>query len=350
VAPTPEARLSVPLYALVKFLEFPLQGWARFRLGLDDSEEDDVMAREDEPFETALRDKTLLLRRVLLDAAARRVPLEAAYDAEIEQRALRGQGPSGVFARGERANHLATLETWREKLADDGVTLDGIEIHRFGRAGEHARADAVHPALSLDVDVVDHAGVARIVRVEITGRTMPMGAGAASSLALLARANEEKDNDWARADRARIAVRAFVDHAVLSASGVAPDRAHHASVIVATSDEPVCERRVFAPLSRDGATVWLRGVVRDLLAESHAYFLPCEAVFAHAASEPQDDISDWVERARGRMGDSDERSGLRSAYGPVPRVREYPAPDGATIDAIVVRRFGPILDATAEDT
>jgi exodeoxyribonuclease V gamma subunit len=40
-------RISVPMYALVKFLEFPLQGWARFRVGLDEVDEDDVMARED---------------------------------------------------------------------------------------------------------------------------------------------------------------------------------------------------------------------------------------------------------------------------------------------------------------
>jgi exodeoxyribonuclease V gamma subunit len=348
-APPPEARLSIPLYAIVKFLEFPLQGWARFRLGLDEAEDDDVMAREDEPFETALRDKTVLLRRVLLDAASRRVSLEEAYDAEIEQRALRGQGPSGVFARGERENHLAALETWRACLEADGVPLEAIETHRFGRAGEHARADAVHPALALDVDVVDRAGVSRIVRVEVTGRTMPMGAAAASSLALLARPNEERDNDWARADRERVALRAFVDHAVLSASGVAADSPHEAIVVVATSDDPVNERRRFPPLSRDRATVWLRGVVRDLLAEAHPYFLPCEAIFARRVSDPTAPLVDWIERARARVGESDERSGLRSVYGPVPRVREYPAPDEPLAQAIVDRRFGPLLESPEED-
>jgi exodeoxyribonuclease V gamma subunit len=347
--PTPEVRLSVPIYALVKFLEFPLQGWARFRLGLDESEDDDVMAREDEPFETALREKTMLLRRVLLDAAARRVGLEQAYDEEIEQRALRGQGPSGVFARGERANHLTTLETWRTELAAHGVALDAIEVHRFGRAGEHAKADAVHPPLALDVDVVDEAGVARVVRVDVTGRTMPMGAGAASSLALLARANEDKDNDWARADRARVALRAFVDHAVLSATGVAADRRHEALVVVATNEATVLEEQSFAPLSRDRATVWLRSLVRDLLGGPHAYFLPCEALFVRARTEPESAVVDWIERARARLGDTEDRSGLRSVYGPVPRVREYPSPDEATARAIVARRFGPLLEDPAGD-
>ncbi|HEX3344992.1 MAG TPA: exodeoxyribonuclease V subunit gamma, partial [Polyangiaceae bacterium] len=92
--PLGDGRVVVPMYAIVKFLELPLQGWARFRLGLDDQEDEDVMARENEPFETELRKETLLLREVMLEAAARGEPLEAAYDAKVRERELRGRGPS----------------------------------------------------------------------------------------------------------------------------------------------------------------------------------------------------------------------------------------------------------------
>jgi exodeoxyribonuclease V gamma subunit len=267
------------------------------------------------------------------------VSLEAAYDAAIHERELRGQGPSGLFARGERANHLATLETWRDELAAHGVPLGAVEVHRFGRGGEHSKADAVHPPLWLDVDVVDGRGVARIVRVELTGRTMPMGPAGATSVALLARAREEKD-DWGQADRERIALRAFVDHAVLSALGVAADRVHDALVVIATGDGTQCDRLPFGALSRDEATMWLRAVTRDLLAGPHAYFLPCEAILARQRAAPSSAIVDWLERARGRLGDADDRGSLRSAYGPVPRVREYAAPDESTARAMADRRFG----------
>jgi exodeoxyribonuclease V gamma subunit len=345
VAPAPEARLTIPLHAILKFLEFPLQGWARFRLGLDDAEDDDVMVREDEPFETVARERTVLLRRIFFEALSTGAPLAAAYDAEIERRALRGEGPSGVFARGERANHLRALETWGSVLEAQSVPLDRIEQQRFGRAGEHAKADAVHPALSLDLDIVDGGGVTRVLRVEITGRTMPLGALGTTSLALLARPNEDA-GEWARADRARMALRGFIDHVVLAASGTAAERAHDALVVIATDEAPCVERRRFASIPRERALGWLRTIVRDLLSGTHAYFLPCEAVFAQAASETAGRLAEWIEKARARIGDEDGPKAVRSTYGPVPRVRDYPAP--ADAEAIVARRFGPLLETWSE--
>src|ERR1019366_3275933 len=112
-------------------------GWAKFRLGLDEQEDDDVMARESEPFETDLREETLLLRQVMLEAAARGEKLEPAYDAVVRGRELRGHGPSGVFATGERGDHLRALHTWEKALAEHEVPYEAIELYRFGGAGEH---------------------------------------------------------------------------------------------------------------------------------------------------------------------------------------------------------------------
>ena len=103
------------------FSNFPLQGWARFRVGLDERDEDDPMDREDEPFETDIRRETVFLREVLLDSVvAQQRSIEDAYDRAVRGRELRGAGPSGVFARGERGPHLETLVSWRDELAARG--------------------------------------------------------------------------------------------------------------------------------------------------------------------------------------------------------------------------------------
>jgi exodeoxyribonuclease V gamma subunit len=336
----PEGRVVVPLFAIVKFLEFPLQGWARFRVGLDERDEGDPMDREDEPFETDVRRETVFLREVLLDCVARRCTLEEAYDSAVRGRELRGAGPSGVFAQGERASHLETLSSWRDEIEARGEPVDAIEVYRFGRAGEHAPAGRVFDAVTLDVDVVDAGGVQRIFRVEIGGRTLPMGAGARTSITLTKRAKEKWDDPWVSAERERAALRAFVDHAVLSASGVAADRPHASVIVVRTPEGRASERVSFEALTRDEASVWLRAVVRELLQGPHAYFFPCEAIFVRAARDPEGSVTRWLEEARDLLGDAEGALALRSAYGPVSRPHDYAAPDEERARAMIGARFG----------
>ena len=52
-------------------------------------------------------------------------------------------------------------------------------------------------------------------------------------------------------------------------------------IVVATPDGPRTERISLPALVRDKAIVWLRGLVQELLAGSHDYFFPFEAVFVH---------------------------------------------------------------------
>jgi exodeoxyribonuclease V gamma subunit len=368
IAPLPErprpteGRVAVSMYALVKFLEFPLHGWARFRVGLDEVEEDDALAREDEPFETGARHETMLLRGVFFAAAAKG-SMDEAYDDVVRERELRGTGPTGIFAHGERTEHLAALEAWSGRLAEHRVAPGSIEVHRFGRAGEHATADHAHPPLIVEVDVSDAAGITRIARVEIAGRTLPLGripAPAASAPAMpggatpaqaprgvsitLSRRAKESQGEWTRADRQRAVLRAFVDHAVLSASGVAEGRAHASLAVIATPEGALAERISFAPLSRSEATVWLRGLVRELLTGSHTYFLPAEAVLVWHGKRREGPLVKWLEAARDLL-DGDGPPALRSAYGPVPRPHDYPIPEEDAARAMVATRFGAIFDA-----
>ena len=246
-----------------------------------------------------------------------------------------------MFALGERGEHLATLATWREQLTERQIPPDRLELHRFGRAGEHSRADHTHPALTFDVDL-DDGGVTRLVRVEVTGRTLPVGAGGAVSVTLSKRANEGND-EWSAAGRRRLALRAFLDHAVLAAAGIATPSEHASVAIIATREEPVVDDYAFAPLSRDAATAWLRGVVRELLGAPHTYFMPCEAVFVHRKREVGTSLARVIEEeARDKLR-GDGPPALRSVYGPVPRPQEYALPDGATAAAMVELRFSPFF-------
>jgi exodeoxyribonuclease V gamma subunit len=350
VAAAVDGRVTVPMYAIVKFLEMPLQGWASFRLGLDETESEDLAARESEPFETDPRDETLILRDVMLAAAQTGCSLEEAYDSAVRDRELRGLGPSGVFARGERADALRALETWKRELEQRGVGLGSLVMHRFGRAGEHARPARAHEAVVIEVDVPDASGKVHHVRAEIQGRTLPVGARAdgAVSVTLAKRANEAPKEEWARAGRKRSTLRSFVDHAVLAASGE-PLGPCDGLVVVASQDGPVPQEMHFRPLTPDAAKSWLRGVVRELLGAPHAYFLPCEAVFVRSEREGEPPATAIVEEARDKLRGGDGPPALRSAYGPVPRPQEYPIPDEATAREMIERRFGPLLPGDQED-
>ena len=333
-------RVQVPVHAILKFLEFPLQGWARFRVGLDEIEDDDSMDREDELFETAARDATTFLRGVLGASIAQGCPVEHAYDEAVRARELRGAGPSGLFAAGERGSHLAALATWRGELEALGLPIAGIQVHRFGRGGEHSAVDQVHDALSIDVDVLGPTGVTTLVRVEIGGRTLPMAGDLAESLSLFKRANEGKD-EWAVAGRERSALRAFLDHALLSASGVAAGRSHWLGRRRRHERGSGHRSRAVPAPSRRMTRVALRGVVRDLLQDTHAYFLPCEALLVHGRGPAGAPLSPTIERARELLGRSDGAPALRSAFGPVPRAHLFPAPTEAEARAIADRRLGP---------
>ena len=335
-----DGRVAVPVHAIVKFLEFPLQGWARFRVGLDEIDDDDPSTREDEPFETDVRREVVFLREVLLESVARQCSLEQAYDDAVRGRELRGAGPSGLFARGERDPHLETLAAWRDQLESSGEPIAAIEVARFGRAGEHARAGKVWDAVALDVDVVDPAGVTHVRRVEIGGRTLPLGAGAGASITLIKRPKQKWDDVWVEAERDRAVLRSFLDHALLSASGVAADVPHSSLIVTSTPAGSKSERVAFQPLSRDEASVWLRGVVRELFQGPHAYFFPCEALFVHARRDPAGPVGPWLEEARAVLGDAEGALALRSAYGPVPRPQDYPAPDEERARAMIASRFG----------
>src|SRR5262249_26248114 len=58
--------ISMPIAAIRRFLECPLQGSARYQLGMRDDDDEDLTARDDEPFQTSKLDLMIGLRELFL--------------------------------------------------------------------------------------------------------------------------------------------------------------------------------------------------------------------------------------------------------------------------------------------
>ena len=131
-------------------------------------------------------------------------------------------------------------------------------------------------------------------------------------------------------------LRACVNQMLLTAAGV---------------DAPLLKKAVFCGLDKEGqptsrtiavtaptkkqAHNWLSAMAEDLMGQAHAYFLPVEAVLKGGG------VPDSVYAALVAMR-LDEKAGS-SAYGPVPGALDYPLPDKNQLDAILTRRFAPLL-------
>jgi hypothetical protein len=220
--------------------------------------------------------------------------------------------------------------------------VDSLAVHRFGRGAEHAGSEVVHDALAFEIDVLE-GGTRRILSAEVTGRTLPLGSRETAVVTLAKRVDDGGD-EWALATRRRTLLRALVDHAVLCAGQGGGEAERSSLIVIATPDGPRTERIRLAPWTRDGALLWLRTVVRDLLGAKHDYFFPYEAVLVQRQRGDETPLSEVLREARDKLRDGRAPLPLRSAYGPVPRPQEYRIPGEEEARAMVSRRFGPLFD------
>lgn len=336
----PVVRLS--LRALRDFLLCPLQAWARHRLRLpEEGAGADPLEREDEVFAHGDPGRSGLLQSVLRDgllAATTADAAPAAIVAAYERRALRaelaGETPTGLFGAHQRANDLAVLRAWHENLAralGDGGAL-GARPVRFGAAVDaEGGAEVALPTLALDVDLP----TGEQVRVELHGATRLV---TADRKAVVRLTTKDATTTYL--------LEAFVDHAVLAASGALSDGEGVGLLVVPGYPAPAKWGRVAVtpPFDRAGAREWLTSVLRDFLGGPHEVLLPAEAclgylaaVRAAAEEDPPAPPPSLEEVLDGLVR---RNRSLRSDHGPVQKARErFSAPvDG---EAIAVRRHGP---------
>lgn len=320
--------LALSLTHLRQFLYCPLQAWARWRLGLREDDSDDILSREDEPFDTPRLLATVLLREIFFEKLvcdARdgdNTPFADLYDRQAAHAELVGTLPTGIFLEAERHKHLRLLENWQTNLhqANFGA-FAAPQVIRLGRADEHAAVDAVLEPIVLEVELPHSGQSARALQVELHGRTEAVSQTLPGSLTLVT-SQTPQDRDI---------LRGFFDQVVLSAATNMPSVPYHGIVNAADT----LQATAFGPISQAEATTYLQELVSDLLGAPHPYLLPVEAVLRFQHPRNDRSLPDIVQTLR-----DNPRSHYSSRYGPVPFPERYAAPSQVDAERMMARRFG----------
>jgi len=330
LAPTEE--FALPIAAIRKYLECPLQGAARYSLGMLEDEDAPEQA-EDEPLQQSRLDRTVMLRNVFWRACANLDVLDDEYAREVGIAQSNGHAPAGLFAQIAATADAAALRQWIAQASQAGVSdFDGWKDVRIGRADEFADAGEILAPLALNTDVRRRDGTIVTQRVSLYGtlRTVSPESGAAITCVLH---KKVKPKDF---------LPAFLSAIILAASGAKLPEKFSAIVIGTESSNQKEWIREFRPMDRDAALGFLSTVVGDLLSTGNDYFLPIEAVaeVVEELDKPANrcDLVEAVERIR-----FNEFSKSSSEYGPVRNATSFDPPDEEKIKEIVARRFRPIV-------
>lgn len=312
----PIETLSLPLYAVQRFLESPLQGAARFVLGLRGDANAPLEAEPDEPLLLNRQTRYALLRTAFFAGG----DAEALYREGYERLMLKGEAPVGLFAEIRQQEDLMTLAGWQGNL--DRAQLEPLadwQVHRVGPTGRGA-VDVILPAIELEIPLPD----GRMLPVHLHGRLLPVTPGKDASLRCIPGTKISEKHF----------LPGFITTAALSAAG-APMPAVMRSVIApadAASEGQMCRRFAVPPpeLCRD----WFTRVLTDLLVQVHDYRLPIETVL------------EWKKNLKFRPR---ARPFLRrqnaSVYGPVPDPERFELPPPQTAYDMVDRRLALWFEA-----
>jgi exodeoxyribonuclease V gamma subunit len=330
--PAPRDEIALPIAAIRKYLECPLQGAARYSLGMLE-DEDPPEEAEDEPIEQSRLDRTVMLRNVFRRAGGKLDALDEEYARELRIAQARGHAAAGQFAEAAANADASALKHWSTQAFEAGVTDFGKwKETRIGRADEFADAGEILPPIALNAIVKRHDGKTFMQRVNLHGTIRGVSAEAGASINCVLR-KKVKPKDF---------LPSFLNAIVLAATGTKMPEKFRAIVIGTQSTKPAEWIREFRPLDRDSALAFLTSVVGDLLSTRNDYFLPIEAVeeVVKDLRKPEDkrDLVEAVERVL-----LNEFSRSSSEYGPVRNATTFDPPDEDGIEEIVKRRFGPIV-------
>ena len=325
-APPLPDELRLRLTSLRRFLECPLQGYARHALGLTESEED-VMAIEDEPFVTGPKQAAPQLRAWMTEALVSGADPLALLAQRVELLEQRGRAPTGIFGDVEQQTHRAWLRRWYDqarKLLGDGVRA---EVVRFGSPEEQTSHERLEPPIELEIPFKQGAR-----RATLTGVTGPLLRGRRGSLFFV---HKPRGGASDMASHERHLLRPFFDHVLLTAGGRTAGP-HDAMLVF---NDGLARQVTFAPLTMAEAREYLARLAADLMGGPHTYLLPCEAVFS------------WQKQPSGRL---DERVDVvlersSSRYGPIRRLDPYRPPPEDMARAMAERRFTPFFARLDDD-
>lgn len=317
--------IVLSLATIRRFLECPLQGWGSRLLGREEDWEDGLDV-EEEPWLIGRLQRATLLRNIFWDAVANGEPdFEAVYQFKTTQLEEQSVFPTGPFFHTQRHHLLEILKNWYAHTQQAGAPpLSEYHVARFGRAEQLAQVDHVYPPIEL---TVTHPASGDSLAVELVGMTEAIHQNWDCSLVLVAR--KLKDLDF---------IRGFIDYVALSAAGLCNDRFRALTIPaemprIKGKDAPEKMRRIWPSLTSDSAREFLRCLISELLFEPHEYILPADVVLEIQQSNHQKSARDIV--APFKVGKKD----LRTEYGPVPKPKQYDAPDDSLTRQIIDRRW-----------
>jgi exodeoxyribonuclease V gamma subunit len=320
-------EISLPISALRKFLECPLQGAAQYALGIFEDESEDSEDYQDEPIAQSILDRTMMLREAFWKARGEPEHLSSEYSKTFKLAQTHGQAPAGPFADAAKIVDLASLEEWIEqaRLAGCEDLAQWREI-QLGRAAEFATSQRVAGELILEVQV---PGIARKTqRVKIHGSAGFLSPALDASIRPVLR-------DKAKAKEF---LGPFLSAIVLAAAEQTTAQKFRAIVLCSKGEESSHPTKTLAFPSREHAREYLAALVSDLLFEKNHYFLPIEAVeagFNAIAKGKSIDPIDLIDEIR----DNDFKS-CASDFGPIRDARRFEPPNAKALKHILERRFG----------
>ena len=327
-------EFALPIAAIRKYLECPLQGAARYSLGMLEDEDAPEQA-EDEPVQQSRLDRTVMLRNVFWRAGANLEVLDEEYARQVRIAQANGHAPAGtVCARPLQTADAAALRQWIAQASQAGVTdFGGWKDIRIGRADEFADAGEILAPIALNANVRRHDGTTVTQRVSLYGtiRGVSPEAGAAINCVLH---KNVKPKDF---------LPAFLNAIVLAATGAKLPGRFRAIVIGTQSTKQSEFIREFRPMDRDSALGFpehgRRRSAFDGQSTTFCRSRRCEKS-SRNCDEPENrrDLVEAVERIR-----FNEFSKSSSEYGPVRNADRFDPPDEEEIAKIVARRFSPII-------
>lgn len=326
-------EITVPFTALIKFLECPVQGSARYALGMFEEEDADDEDAADEPLAQAHVERVMLLRQAFWDARGEDSAIESAWKRRFALAQMKGRAPAGVFEEIARRSDCEALRLWRTQAAESKAgAIEGYEEVRLGNADEFAPVERVLEPLVLEQVPIRSARGQRLSRVKIQGRLGRFASWFGAALHGISR-EKAKSRDF---------LRMFLGAIALSAVGAKLPRRFRAIVIGARKQQAPERERSFAPPPPDEARKYLASVVSDMLSVGNHYFLPFEAVEkARAAMRSGDGTSELVAAVEEVRENDFAR--CQSDFGPVPNARtRFEPPSENEIRRVIQRRFEPI--------
>jgi len=307
--------LVLPLTAVRRFLECPMQAWASAVLGVREGDEEDLVAVSVEPFERDLLGLSATLRGVFLAHLARGGGLDAleGLQREAARRAEQdGRAPTGPFARGALLRGMRILTGWRRALEEAAGRLPRAEVIGFGAVREGEVVSRLAPPIEIEV-----AGRP----VLLTGRTEPVAEDPAIGSIVLVTGKEWSPRHW---------LRGALDAVALAAAGEAA-RSHAMTIATGTGG---LERVELAPLGGGAARAWLAAMVEELFAAPHDYLLPCEAALPQALGTAKGALADEVAALVGKKDVF-----FSSRGGPLRLPRHIAPPPADEAEQMIARRF-----------